>query len=63
MLNLDLPDDIHTRLELLSLSTGRTMAFYAMEAIMEYLDEIEDRYLTLNPDGNGFGFGEQSDSY
>jgi RHH-type rel operon transcriptional repressor/antitoxin RelB len=63
MLNLELPEDIHTRLELLSLSTGRTMAFYAMEAIMEYLDEIEDRYLNLNPDGNGFGFGEQSDNY
>lgn len=63
MLNLDLPEDIHTRLELLSLSTGRTMTFYAMEAIMEYLDEIEDRYLTINPGSNGFGFGEQPESY
>ncbi len=48
MLTLDLPDDIYNRLDLLSLSTGRTVQFYATEAIMEYLHEVEDRYMPWN---------------
>lgn len=41
MLILDLPEDVHNRLQLLAMRTGRTMVFYAMEALLEHLDEIE----------------------
>lgn len=41
MLKLELPNDIQTRLELLSLSTGISIHFFALEAILEYLDELE----------------------
>lgn len=48
MLTIDLPDDIEKRLTSLSLCTGRSVQFYAREVIMEYLEEVEDRYLALN---------------
>lgn len=48
MLTLDLPDDIYNRLDFLSLSTGRTIQYYATEAIMEYLHEVEDKYNPWN---------------
>jgi predicted DNA-binding protein len=48
MLTIELPEDISNRLELLSMGTGRSMQFYALEAIFEYLDEIEDKYMPLN---------------
>jgi predicted DNA-binding protein len=41
MLILDLPEDVNNRLQLLAMRTGRTMAFYAMEALLEHLDDIE----------------------
>ena len=44
MLKLELPNDIQTRLELLSLSTGISIHFFALEAILEYLDDIESRH-------------------
>ena len=45
MLTLNLPEDIENRLEILSLHTGQSKQFYAWEAILEYLDDVEDRYL------------------
>jgi len=48
MLTIDLPEDIEKRLTSLSLSTGRTVQYYAREVILEYLEEVEDRYLALN---------------
>ena len=48
MLTIDLPADIEKRLTSLSLSTGRTVQFYAREVILEYLEEVEDRYLAMN---------------
>lgn len=48
MLTIDLPEDIEKRLTSLSLSTGRTVQFYAREVILEYLEEVEDRYLALS---------------
>ena len=48
MLTIKLPEDIENRLELLSLTTGRTMQFYAREAILGYLDDIEDSYIATN---------------
>ncbi|MFT6094222.1 MAG: putative DNA-binding protein [Pseudohongiellaceae bacterium] len=44
MLSIELPEDVNNQLELLSLSTGRTMQFYVKEALLEYLEEVEVRY-------------------
>lgn len=45
MLVIRLPDEIETRLEALAKATGRTKTFYAREAILEHLDDLEDLYL------------------
>ena len=45
MLALRLPEDIETRLEKLAKATGRTKSFYAREAILEHLADLEDLYL------------------
>ncbi len=45
MLALRLPNDIEMRLAALAASTGRTKTFYAREAILEYIDDLEDLYL------------------
>lgn len=48
MLAIRLPEDIENRLTELANKTGRTKTFYAKEAILEHLDEIEDKYLAIN---------------
>jgi RHH-type rel operon transcriptional repressor/antitoxin RelB len=45
MLSLRLPEEIEIRLEKLAKSTGRTKSFYAREAIVEHLADLEDLYL------------------
>lgn len=45
MLALRLPPDIEKRLANLAKKTGRTKSFYAREAILEHLDDLEDLYL------------------
>ena len=45
MLAIRLPDDIELRLGNLAKKNGRTKTFYAREAILEYLDDLEDLYL------------------
>jgi len=45
MLAIRLPKDIEDRLDKLVKQTGRTKSFYAREAIMEHLDDLEDVYL------------------
>jgi len=45
MLAIRLPEDIEHRLEQLAKATGRTKSFYAREAILEHLDDLEDLYL------------------
>jgi RHH-type rel operon transcriptional repressor/antitoxin RelB len=45
MLALRLPPDIERRLERLAERTGRSKSFYAREAILEHLDDLEDLYL------------------
>lgn len=44
-LALRLPIEIEERLEALSRRTGRTKSFYAREAILEHLEDLEDSYL------------------
>lgn len=45
MLALRLPAEIEDRLAALAAKTGRTKAFYAREAILSHLEELEDYYL------------------
>jgi RHH-type transcriptional regulator, rel operon repressor / antitoxin RelB len=45
MLAIRLPAEVEARLEALAQATGRTKTFYAREAILEHLDDLEDLYL------------------
>ncbi|OFW31980.1 MAG: CopG family transcriptional regulator [Acidobacteria bacterium RIFCSPLOWO2_12_FULL_60_22] len=45
MLAIRLPAAIEKRLERLAKRTGRTKTYYAREAILEHLDDLEDIYL------------------
>lgn len=45
MLAVRLPPEIEERLEALAKATGRTKSFYARQAILEHLDDLEDTYL------------------
>jgi len=45
MLAIRLDPDIESRLERLAKKTGRTKTFYARQAILEHLDDLEDTYL------------------
>jgi RHH-type transcriptional regulator, rel operon repressor / antitoxin RelB len=46
MLALRLPEEIEDRLDALARMTGRTKSFYAREAIIEHLEDLEDLYLS-----------------
>lgn len=45
MLALRLPPEIEKRLDVLAKKTGRTKSFYAREAILRQIEDIEDYYL------------------
>ena len=45
MLALRLPPEIEKRLDELAARTGRSKSYYARQAIVEHLDELEDAYL------------------
>jgi RHH-type rel operon transcriptional repressor/antitoxin RelB len=45
MLAIRLPPEIENRLDVLAKATGRTKTFYAREAILQYLDDLEDLHL------------------
>jgi len=45
MLALRLPVEIEERLDALARKTGRSKSYYAREAILRQLDDIEDYYL------------------
>jgi RHH-type rel operon transcriptional repressor/antitoxin RelB len=45
MLAIRLDAETEKRLERLAKMTGRTKTFYAREAILEHLDDLEDTYL------------------
>jgi len=53
MLAIRLPADVESRLEALAKSTGRTKTFYAREAIMEHLADLEDYYLAVERTKSG----------
>jgi RHH-type transcriptional regulator, rel operon repressor / antitoxin RelB len=48
MLAIRLPGEVEKRLEHLAKKTGRTKTYYAREAIIEHLEELEDIYLSLS---------------
>jgi len=48
MIAVRLPTEIEERIAQLAARTGRTKTYYIKEAIMEHLDEMEDRYLALD---------------
>jgi len=45
MLAIRLDSEIEKRLDHLARMTGRTKTFYAREAILEHLEDLEDIYL------------------
>jgi RHH-type rel operon transcriptional repressor/antitoxin RelB len=45
MLAIRLPVDIETRLDALAKATGRSKTFYARQAILEHIEDLEDLYL------------------
>ena len=45
MLAIRLPEKIEKRLARLAKRTGRTKTYYAREAILKHLDDLEDIYL------------------
>lgn len=47
MLAIRLESEIEERLARLAKKTGRTKTFYAREAILEHLGDLEDGYLAL----------------
>jgi len=48
MLAIRLESEIEERLARLAKRTGRTKTFYAREAILEHLEDLEDGYLALD---------------
>ena len=47
MLSIRLDPDTERRLEELAAKTGRTKSYYAREALLEHLQEMEDRYIAI----------------
>jgi RHH-type rel operon transcriptional repressor/antitoxin RelB len=45
MLALRLPSDIEKRLDALAKKTGRTKSFYAREAILRHIEDLEDYHV------------------
>ena len=48
MLAIRLDKKTEDRLSKLARRTGRTKTYYAREAILEHLDDLEDTYVALN---------------
>jgi len=45
MIAVRLPSEIESRLSKLSSRTGRTKTYYVREAVVSYIDDLEDFYL------------------
>ncbi len=48
MLAIRLPQELETRLSKLAERTGRTKTYYAREAIVRYIEDLEDTYLAVD---------------
>jgi RHH-type transcriptional regulator, rel operon repressor / antitoxin RelB len=47
MIAIRLPEEIDDRLTALAKRTGRTKTFYAREAILRFIEDMEDSYVAL----------------
>jgi RHH-type rel operon transcriptional repressor/antitoxin RelB len=67
MLALRLPPDLEARLDALAKKTGRTKSFYAREAIVEHIEDLEDIYLAeerlRTSDGTSVSWDEVKTKY
>ena len=52
MLAIRLQPEVEKRLDRLAKMTGRTKTFYAREAILQHLDDLEDYYLAAKAASN-----------
>ena len=48
MLAIRISHDIENRLQHLAQQTGRTKTYYAREALLRFLEDMEDEYLALS---------------
>lgn len=48
MLAIRMPPEVEKRLAHLALKTGRSKTFYAREAILRHLEDMEDEYIALS---------------
>ena len=48
MLAIRMPEDIERRLGVLADKTGRTKTYYAREAILRFIEDMEDEYIALS---------------
>jgi RHH-type rel operon transcriptional repressor/antitoxin RelB len=48
MLAIRISNDIEKRLQCLAQKTGRTKTYYAREAILRFIEDMEDEYLALS---------------
>jgi RHH-type rel operon transcriptional repressor/antitoxin RelB len=68
MLAIRLPEELEARLERLSERTGRPKSYYAREALIEYIDDLEDHYLAEDrlkkfKDGTGIPLADLMKKY
>ena len=48
MITLRLPPDVERRIEDLVSRAGHNKTFYITQAVLEYLDDLEEKYLALS---------------
>jgi RHH-type rel operon transcriptional repressor/antitoxin RelB len=60
MLAIRLPIDIETRLAKLAKATGRTKTYYATQAILEKIEDLEDYYLAEKAYGDFVANGDKA---
>ena len=48
MLAIRISHDIENRLQQLALRTGRTKTYYSREALLRFIEDMEDEYLALS---------------
>ncbi len=45
LIGIRIPKSVKDRLDVLAEKTGRTRTFYIRQALLEHLDDLEDRYM------------------
>ncbi len=60
MLAIRLPKELEDRLTDMAKKTGRTKTFYAKEAILNYLEDLEDTYIAEKALDEFYASGEKT---